>query len=167
MKFISDIQQLIKASKGFEMKIKCIEPTTNQFSLCLTPVPTKTGQKTGEVESIEHHLNRMIRITGTPQEIDEVLETSIGQLTEARIEATSNLDSVLEGLKQKPASKKKPQAKKVSKTPMLDNANEKTDSQSTKNDTTQKATDTQKRPVKPRATKAPTTQEPPQQVQMF
>ncbi len=105
MKFVTSMAQFIEQSKGMELTVKCIDPAANHYSLFIMPVTTQIDSKNEQVEAIANALNSPIRITGTPEEIDEALSNSLPDLTQARITASSNLDEVIKSLATKPAKK--------------------------------------------------------------
>lgn len=131
MNFVTSMAQFIEQSKGMELTVKCIDPAANHYSLFIMPVTTQIDNKNEQVEAIANALNSPIRITGTPEEIDEALSNSLPDLTQARITASSNLDEVIKSLATKPAKKTtankgkgtasaKSNAKQPDPAPMLD-----------------------------------------------
>ncbi|BBM67794.1 MULTISPECIES: hypothetical protein [Vibrio] len=131
MNFVTSMAQFIEQSKGMELTVKCIDPAANHYSLFIMPVTTQIDNKDEQVEAIANALNSPIRITGTPEEIDEALSNSLPDLTQARITASSNLDEVIKSLATKPAKKTtankgkgtasaKSNAKQPDPAPMLD-----------------------------------------------
>ncbi|BBL92417.1 hypothetical protein VroAM7_50700 (plasmid) [Vibrio rotiferianus] len=181
MNFMTTFAEFIQQSKGMELNIKCIDPAANQFSLFIMPVPMACDKQTDQVKEITHALNSPIRLTGTPQEIDEALSQNLPDLTTARMTACSNLDEVIKGLTAKPkktqkrsSGKANDKPKTADKTPMLEQATTKSDDKATsevgkensnvgKKDTANEVSKAESSP----SPEKPDADSEPQQVQMF